>query len=81
MPRHDLVLPDLGLTPPVKVSLWLVERGGEVRQGDAVLEVVAGSATVDLPAPVSGVLVSKLVVDDEPLEIGQRLGVVEAVDD
>ena len=52
-----------------------------MRQGDAVLEVVAGSATVDLPAPASGVLVAKLVLDDEPLKIGQRLGVVETIDD
>ena len=65
----------------MKASLWLVQRGDPAGQGDALLEIVAGSATVDLPAPVSGVLVAKLVVDDEPLEIGQRLGVVETVEE
>jgi 2-oxoglutarate dehydrogenase E2 component (dihydrolipoamide succinyltransferase) len=77
--KHYLTLPDLGLEGrPVKASLWLVRRGTRVAQGDALLEVLAGEATVDLPAPASGVLVRKLVEEDDVLEVGQRLAIVDA---
>jgi pyruvate/2-oxoglutarate dehydrogenase complex dihydrolipoamide acyltransferase (E2) component len=78
MRRHDLILPELGMGDrPIRSSLWLVERGTRVIEGDPILEVLAGSAAVDLPAPVTGILVKKLVAEDEPLQVGQRLGIVE----
>lgn len=77
--KHYLTLPDLGLAGrPVKASLWLVRRGTRVVEGDALLEVLAGEATVDLPAPASGVLVRKLVEENDTLEVGQRLAIVDA---
>lgn len=77
--RHVLTLPDLGLSGrPLLVSLWLVPRGGEVTEGDRLLEVLAGEVTVDLSAPASGILVEKLVRDDEPIVVGQELGVIES---
>ena len=79
MPRHELILPDLGIDDqPITVSLWLIERGSRVVEGDQVLEVLAGSATVDLPAPADGVLAETLVSEDELLVVGQRLAVIES---
>jgi pyruvate dehydrogenase E2 component (dihydrolipoamide acetyltransferase) len=75
--RHELVLPALGLGDiPVLCSVWLVALGAEVSEGDRLLEVVAGSVTVDLPAPASGTLVEVLVGEDEPLRVGQLLAVI-----
>jgi len=77
--RHNLVLPDLGLSDrPVMLSLWLVEVGAEVTEGDRVVELAADSVTVDLPSPTSGTLVETLAVEDEELAIGQILGVIES---
>jgi len=76
---RDLVLPELGLGDrPIKVSLWLVGRGSRVVEGDPLVELLAGEATVDLPSPATGVLVKKLVAEDEPVCAGQRLAVIEA---
>jgi pyruvate/2-oxoglutarate dehydrogenase complex dihydrolipoamide acyltransferase (E2) component len=76
--RHTLILPDLELADcPIKASLWLVPRGSRVAEGDALLEVVAGSATVDLPSPVAGVLKAKLVAEEQTLAVGQELAVIE----
>jgi pyruvate/2-oxoglutarate dehydrogenase complex dihydrolipoamide acyltransferase (E2) component len=73
-----LVLPDLGLgDEPITTTLWLVARGGRVSRGDRILEVLSGCATVDLPAPADGVLVEKLVGEDERVRVGQVLGLVE----
>ncbi len=48
--RQNLVLPDLGLgEQPVTVSLWLVELGAEVTEGDRLVELASDSVTIDLP--------------------------------
>lgn len=77
--RHLLTLPDLGAGEmPVTASVWLVEVGDEVTEGDRVLEVCFGAVSVDLPAPASGVLVETLVAEDDVLGVGQELGVIES---
>jgi pyruvate/2-oxoglutarate dehydrogenase complex dihydrolipoamide acyltransferase (E2) component len=77
--RHELVLPDLGLEGiPIVASLWLVPRGSVVREGDRILEVVAGEVTIDLPAPSRGILVEQVVAEDERLHVGQTLAVILA---
>jgi pyruvate/2-oxoglutarate dehydrogenase complex dihydrolipoamide acyltransferase (E2) component len=71
------VLRELGLGDiAVFAGMLLVEIGARVTEGDRLLEVVAGSVTVDLPAPASGTLVEVLVGEDEPLRVGQLLAVV-----
>ena len=78
MPHHELRMPDLGIDEqPMKVSLWLVRRGSRVAEGEQLLEVLAGSALVDLAAPVSGTLVETLVSEDDPIRPGQRLAIIE----
>lgn len=78
--RIELRLPELGLgDATVTASMWLVEPGHEVSEGDRVLEVLSGSVTVDLPAPASGRLIEATVEVDESLSVGQLLGVI-AVD-
>jgi pyruvate/2-oxoglutarate dehydrogenase complex dihydrolipoamide acyltransferase (E2) component len=79
--RHNLVVPDLGLgSRHVTLSLWLVELGAEVTEGDRLVELSADSVTVDLPAPASGRFVESLAVEDEEIAVGQVLGVVESDD-
>jgi pyruvate/2-oxoglutarate dehydrogenase complex dihydrolipoamide acyltransferase (E2) component len=78
MKRHELILPSLDLADqPIKAGLWLVEPGSRVAAGDPVLEVVVGSAVIDLAAPANGVLAETLVDEDAPLQAGQRLAVIE----
>jgi pyruvate dehydrogenase E2 component (dihydrolipoamide acetyltransferase) len=81
MPRHYLVLPELGIDDqPITASLWLVKRGSRVVQGEPLLEVLAGPVTVDLPAPADGILIETLVEEDDQLIVGQRLAVIASRD-
>ncbi len=78
MPRIEFCLPDLGLDDqPITLTAWLVRRGGRVTAGERIAEVLAGPATVDLPSPVDGILIGRLVDEDEPLAVGQPLAVIE----
>ena len=81
MRYHELKLPDLGIEGPITVSLWLVEQGALVAEDQPVVEILAGSALVDLPAVADGRLAQALVVEDEPVEVGQVLGVIESDED
>jgi pyruvate/2-oxoglutarate dehydrogenase complex dihydrolipoamide acyltransferase (E2) component len=81
MPRIELRLPDLGLgDQPIMLSGWLVSRGARVEAGEPLAEILAGPATVDLPAPAAGVLVKRFVEVDEPLAVGQPLAAIETDD-
>jgi len=69
--REPLAVPDCGvLGMPVRVSLWLVPEGAEVIEGDRVVELVVGAATLDLEAPVSGRLVVQFADEDEAVSPG-----------
>ena len=80
--RIELRLPDLDLPDvPIAVSAWHAAGGQRVIEGDRLVEILAGDAVVDLPAPASGVLVKRCVGVDEPLQARQLLAVIEADDE
>jgi len=77
---RQILVPDLGLDDvPIRLSVWLVRRGRRVEAGEPVVEILAGPATIDLSAPNNGVLVEKLVGEDETVEVGQVLGMIRPV--
>jgi hypothetical protein len=82
MPDRQLILPDLGLGPTVsmRLSLWLARRGDSVAAEQSVVEIVAGSVVVDLPSPIDGVLVERLISEDQPVSAGDVLGVIRSLE-
>ena len=78
--RERLVVPEFGLDVPLAVALWLVPEGAEFIEGDRVVQLVAGGATIDLEAPVSGRLVTWLVEEDEAVTAGTVLAEFEVAD-
>jgi pyruvate/2-oxoglutarate dehydrogenase complex dihydrolipoamide acyltransferase (E2) component len=72
---EHLVVPDLGMPGiPIILTVWLVPLGAHVTEGDRVVELLAGDATVDVAAPLSGVLSERRVREDELVVTGQVLG-------
>jgi pyruvate/2-oxoglutarate dehydrogenase complex dihydrolipoamide acyltransferase (E2) component len=72
-PRARLVVPEFGLDVPLALSLWLVPQGAAVIEGDRVVQLVAGGATIDLEAPVTGRLAACLVDEDAAVVTGTVL--------
>ena len=79
--RVPLVVPDLTLEGPLRVSLWLVPRGATVLAGDRIVELLAGAATIDLEAPVAGRLVRQFVDEDDTVGPGTVLAEIEPVEE
>ncbi|MCX7415525.1 MAG: lipoyl domain-containing protein [Planctomycetia bacterium] len=74
-PRIDrLLVPDVGMDGrELMLSLWLVPEGTRVLEGDRVVELVCGAATIDLESPVCGRLVRQLVGEDFPVSAGTAI--------
>ena len=59
MTRHEFLLPDLGEgIAEAEVISWFAQEGDEVKEHQPLLEVQTDKALVELPAPVTGILVS-----------------------
>jgi pyruvate/2-oxoglutarate dehydrogenase complex dihydrolipoamide acyltransferase (E2) component len=77
--RATLTVPECGVVGmPLRLSLWLVPEGAEVTAGDRVVELVAGGATIDLEAPVTGRLSRQIAEEDDPLATGMVIAEFEA---
>ena len=78
-----VILPDLGTgsDTPIVVSYWFAARGDRVWEGERLVEVLAGPATFDVPAPATGRLVKIFVREDDRVLPGAHLGRVAILDE
>ncbi len=75
--RVPILVPDPG-TPRAVLSLWYAHPGDRVFAGDRVAEVLIPGATVDIPAPVDGVLVDRFAIPNDRVASGQVVGEILA---
>jgi pyruvate dehydrogenase E2 component (dihydrolipoamide acetyltransferase) len=74
---HSFKLPDLGegLTEG-EVSRWLVSEGAAVAEDDPLVEIQTDKATVEIPSPYAGTVLSILVAEGEVAPVGSVLVVI-----
>jgi 2-oxoisovalerate dehydrogenase E2 component (dihydrolipoyl transacylase) len=78
MSRYVLKLPDLGEgTVEAEIVSWRVKPGDEVSEDDALVEVMTEKAAVEVPAPVSGRIVSTSGQPGDMVAVGSELVVLE----
>ncbi|MGY1747336.1 2-oxoglutarate dehydrogenase, E2 component, dihydrolipoamide succinyltransferase [Blastococcus sp. SYSU D00695] len=58
------------------VTRWLKAVGDEVAADEPLLEVSTDKVDTEIPAPVSGTLLSITVAEDETVEVGAQLAVI-----
>lgn len=76
-----VVVPDLVVGDTVTVSLWLVPQGASVLEGDRIVELLAGAATIDIEAPVAGTVVAQRFDEDDAVLPGAVLAEIEPVEE
>lgn len=59
------------------VSFWFAEEGDEVFEGDRLVEILAGPVTFDVPAPASGRLIEIRAAEEESVQSGDLLALLE----
>ncbi|HEV2889283.1 MAG TPA: 2-oxoglutarate dehydrogenase, E2 component, dihydrolipoamide succinyltransferase [Frankiaceae bacterium] len=60
------------------VTRWLKKEGESVQADEPLLEVSTDKVDTEIPAPASGVLTSIKVSEDETVEVGAELAVIDA---
>jgi 2-oxoisovalerate dehydrogenase E2 component (dihydrolipoyl transacylase) len=78
MSRYVLKLPDLGEgTVEAEIVSWRVKPGDEVSEDDVLAEVMTEKAAVEVPAPVSGKIISTTGQPGDKVAVGSELVVLE----
>jgi 2-oxoisovalerate dehydrogenase E2 component (dihydrolipoyl transacylase) len=78
MSRYVFKLPDLGEgTVEAEIVSWRVKPGDSVAEDDVVVEVMTEKAAVEVPAPVSGRVVSTTGAPGDMVPVGAELIVLE----
>jgi 2-oxoisovalerate dehydrogenase E2 component (dihydrolipoyl transacylase) len=78
MSRFVFKLPDLGEgTVEAEIVAWRVKPGDQVAEDDIVAEVMTDKAVVEVPAPVSGKVLSITGAPGDKLAVGSELIVFE----
>src|SRR5580658_7355104 len=78
MARRVVKLPDIGEgTTEAEIVGWLVKIGDRVDEEEPLAEVMTDKATVEIPAPVSGTVVSLNGKIGQKLAVGSDLVVLE----
>lgn len=75
----DVELPDMGedAGDEATVREVHVEEGDHVEHGEVLIEVEAGDAVFEVPAPQSGIVVELLVKEDDTVHVGDVLAVLD----
>ncbi|HXS20102.1 MAG TPA: dihydrolipoamide acetyltransferase family protein [Steroidobacteraceae bacterium] len=78
MSRYVFKLPDLGEgTVEAEIVIWRVKPGDEVAEDDVLVEVMTEKAAVEVPAPVTGKIVSTTGQPGDMVAVGAELVVLE----
>ncbi|HZO21184.1 MAG TPA: dihydrolipoamide acetyltransferase family protein [Steroidobacteraceae bacterium] len=78
MSRYVFKLPDLGEgTVEAEIVGWHVKPGDQVSEDDVMVEVMTEKAAVELPAPISGRVISTTGAPGDRVPVGSELIVFE----
>ena len=78
MARRVVKLPDIGEgTTEAEIVSWLVKVGDAIDEEDPLAEIMTDKATVEIPSPVAGTVVSLHGKLGEKLAVGSDLVVLE----
>src|SRR5687768_18512561 len=74
----SVTLPALGESvTEVTVTRWLKAEGERVEADEPLLEVSTDKVDTEIPSPAAGVLASIKVAEDETVEVGAELAVID----
>jgi 2-oxoglutarate dehydrogenase E2 component (dihydrolipoamide succinyltransferase) len=74
----ELKVPSVGESiTDVQIGEWLKKEGSRVERDDTLVKIETDKATLDLPAPVAGVLSRILVKAGQPASVGDVIGILE----
>ncbi|TVQ67434.1 MAG: 2-oxoglutarate dehydrogenase, E2 component, dihydrolipoamide succinyltransferase [Balneolaceae bacterium] len=78
MAKVEVVMPQMGESVMEGTVIeWAKKVGDTVEADETLLEIATDKVDTEVPSPESGVLVEILVAEDETVEVGQTIAIIE----
>lgn len=78
MAQFELVMPKMGESvAEATIIKWLKQEGEMIEAEESVLEIATDKVDSEVPAPVEGKLVKRLFAEDEVVQVGQVIALIE----
>lgn len=69
----DVVVPDLGVSGPILLVTWLVNRDDRLIPGERLAELLADGCLFHLESPVGGILATRLGIVGKTVSVGDTI--------
>src|SRR5690606_28325663 len=78
MAKFQLTLPKMGESvSEATIVKWLKQPGDRVEEDEAILEIATDKVDSDVPSPVSGILREQLYAENNVVQVGDVLAMIE----
>jgi 2-oxoglutarate dehydrogenase E2 component (dihydrolipoamide succinyltransferase) len=78
MAKYQLLLPKMGESvAEATIIKWLKNPGDYIEADDAVMEIATDKVDSEVPSPVSGKLVEQLCKEDDVVQVGAVIAIIE----
>ncbi len=78
MARFEIKLPKMGESvAEATITSWLKEVGDTIELDDAIVEIATDKVDSEVPSEVEGVLIERLFEENDVVQVGQTIAVIE----
>jgi 2-oxoglutarate dehydrogenase E2 component (dihydrolipoamide succinyltransferase) len=78
MAQYELLLPKMGESvAEATIIKWTKQPGERIELDDTILEIATDKVDSEVPAPVAGTLVKQLFKEDEIVQVGAVIAIIE----
>jgi len=82
MAQYELLLPKMGESvAEATIIKWVKQPGDMIEMDDTVLEIATDKVDSEVPSPISGKLIKQLFKEDEVVQIGTVIAIIETDSD
>ena len=77
MAQYELIMPKMGESvAEATITNWLKNEGETIETDESVLEIATDKVDSEVPSPVEGVLVKKLFNENDVVQVGQPIAII-----
>ena len=82
MAQYELIMPKMGESvAEATITNWLKSEGETIETDESVLEIATDKVDSEVPSPVEGVLVKKLFNENDVVQVGQAIAIINTEGD
>ena len=82
MAQYELFLPKMGESiAEATIIKWLKKPGDLIEFDEPILEIATDKVDSEVPAPISGVLKQQFYAENDVVQIGAKIAIIEIADD